>query len=68
MPTYEAAIYNKQVKDARARGEQHPRISEEWASVHFIEVDAMNENMARAKLNRDYPEAEGFVIEELNPA
>jgi len=68
MPTYEAAIYNKDVKEARARGQSHPRIADEWGSVHFIEVDAMNENMARAKLARDYPESDGFVIDEINPA
>ena len=48
-------------------GESHPRIADEWGSVHFIEVDAMNENMARAKLARDYPESDGFVIDEINP-
>lgn len=68
MPTYEAAIYNEQVRDAKKRGQQHPRIAADWASVRFIEVEAMNENMARAKLNQKYPPKDGFVIEEISPA
>lgn len=67
MPTYEAAIYNQQVREAKKRGQKHPKISEEWASVRFIEVQAMNENMARSKLNREYPSSDGFVIEEISP-
>jgi len=68
MPTYEAAIYNEQVKAARGRGESHPKVADEWASVHFIEVEAMNEALAVAKLKRQYPESDGFVIDEVNPA
>jgi len=68
MSTFEAAIYNEQVKAATARGEQHPRIAADWANVRFIEVEAINEAMARAKLNREYPSSEGFVIEEIMPA
>ena len=68
MATFEAAIHNVKVKAARERGELHPKIDDEWTSVHFIEVDAMNENMARAKLGRQYPTADRFVIDELNPA
>ena len=68
MAIFEAAIYNVKVKAARERGESHPKIDDEWTSVHFIEVNAMNENMARAKLGRQYPAADGFVIDELDPA
>ena len=68
MAIFEAAIYNVKVKAAHERGETHPKIDDEWTSVHFIEVDAMNENMARAKLGRQYPTADRFVIDELNPA
>lgn len=66
MPMYEAAIYNKDVRAIRAEGKSHPSISDDWANVRFIEVEAMNEAMARAKLARDFPESDGFVIDELN--
>ncbi len=68
MAIFEAAIYNIKVKAARERGESHPKIDDEWASVHFIEVDAMNEAMARSKVDRQYPAADGSGIDELNPA
>lgn len=68
MPVFEAAIYNVKVKAARERGESHPSIGDEWANVHFIEVDAMSESLARSKLARQYPADEGFVVDELNPA
>ena len=68
MPTFEAAIYNEQVRDAKKRGQSHPRISDDWATVRFIEVEAMNENMARIKLGQKYPGKDGFVIEEISPA
>jgi len=68
MAIFEAAIYNVKVKAARERGESHPKIDDEWTSFHFIEVDAMNKNMARAKLGRRYPAADGSVIDKLNPA
>ena len=67
MPKFEAAIYNSRARDAKA-GAQHPSgISIEWANVRFIEVEAMNENMARIKLDQDYPEKDGFVVEEVTP-
>ena len=65
MPRYEAAIYNQDVRTARAEGKSHPKISDDWANARFIEVEAMNESMARAKLAREYPESDGFIIDEL---
>ena len=67
MPKFEAAIYNSRVRDAK-NGAQHPLgISAEWANVRFIEVEAMNESMARIKLDQDYPEKDGYVVEEITP-
>lgn len=68
MVMFEAAIYNVKVKAARERGALHPKIDDTWARVHFIEVDAMNEHKAQAKLSRQYQADDGFVIDELNLA
>ena len=67
MPKFEAAIYNSRARDAKAGAQQPSGISIEWANVRFIEVEAMNENMARIKLVQDYPEKDGFVVEEVTP-
>tara|TARA_Y100001934_G_C12188103_1_gene695007 strand:+ start:818 stop:1024 length:207 start_codon:yes stop_codon:yes gene_type:complete len=65
MPKFEAAIYNARARDAKAGAQQPSGISVEWANVRFIEVEAMNESMARIKLDQDYPEKDGFVVEDV---
>ena len=67
MPKFEAAIYNSRARDAKAGAQQPLGISAEWANVRFIEVEAMNESMARIKLDQDYPEKDGYVVEEITP-
>ena len=65
MPKFEAAIYNSRARDAKAGAQQPSGISVEWANVRFIEIEAMNESMARIKLDQDYPEKDGFVVEDV---
>lgn len=63
MPKYEVAIYNSAVRDAMARGQQHDSVSSDWASTRYIEITALNEEGARAKASRQYPDSQGFVID-----
>ena len=67
MAKFEAAIYNSQARDAKAGAQLPSGISAEWANVRFVEVEAMNENMARIKLDQDYPKSDGFVVEDVTP-
>ena len=67
MPKFEAAIYNSRARDTEAGAQLPPGISAEWANVRFVEVEAMNENMARIKLDQDYPKKDGYVIEDITP-
>lgn len=63
MPKYEIAIFNAAVRDAVARGQHHDTVSSDWADTRYIEVTALNEDGARAKVSRQYPGAQGYVID-----
>ena len=65
MPKYEVAIYNQEVCDEIAKGENHKLYDEEWADLHFIDVSAPNEEGARAQLQSRYPAEKGFVIDSI---
>mgnify|MGYP001498146126 CR=1 FL=1 len=67
MPKFEAAIYNSRARDTKADAQLPSGISAEWANVRFVEVEAMNESMARIKLDQDYPKKDGYVIEDITP-
>ena len=67
MPKFEAAIYNSRARDAKVGGQEPSGISADWANVRFVEVEAMNENMALIKLDQDYPKKDGYVVEEITP-
>ena len=67
MPKFEAEIYNSRARDAKVGGQEPSGISADWANVRFVEVEAMNENMALIKLDQDYPKKDGYVVEEITP-
>ena len=59
---YEFAIFNEHVRAAVARGEQHKIYKDEGQNQHFIEITAMNEKDATARIRARYPQEHGFVI------
>ncbi len=59
---FEFAIFNEHVRAAVARGEQHKIYKDEWQNQHFIEMTAMNEEDATARIRARYPQEQGFVI------
>lgn len=63
MKKFEIGIYNKKVRELVKMGERHKNLADSWADLHYIEVSANDEAEARAKLDRRYPAAEGYVIE-----
>lgn len=65
---FEAAIFNQQVRDLVKMGEKHRHLSDDWADTHYVEVQAENEQSARAKLAGRYPSDAGYVIEQVVPA
>ena len=65
MPKFEVAIYNQEVCDEIAKGENHSLYDNEWADLHFIEVSAENEEGAKSQLQNRYPTeviCEGYFV------
>lgn len=67
MTKYEVAIYNSEVRERVEAGERHRDLSDEWADMHYIIVDAEDEDDARAAIERKYPSERGFVIDSIHP-
>jgi hypothetical protein len=62
MELYEIAVFNEEVRAALKEGDHHKDLHDEWADQHYIEVRAPDEATARAKVERRYPPAKGYVI------
>ncbi len=65
MAEFEVAIYNKSVRERVAEGERHRQLADDWADVHYIDVEAVTEEAARNQIARKYPPSQGFVIENV---
>ena len=63
MAEYEVAIYNSEVRECVAEGRDHANLTDDWAEIHYIEIEAADEKAARDKVLQRYPEKRGFVIE-----
>lgn len=66
MPKYEIALFNQNVRDLVKQGEAHELYEDSWADTHYVDVVAPSEAMARAKIDKQYPQSRGFVIEQIN--
>lgn len=60
--TYEAAIYNQEVRDMLSNGQHHKDLEDIWSDLQFIEVRAASRDQAVRRLNTRYPASRGFVI------
>ena len=65
MAMYEVTIYNKQVRDKVADGEHHAQFTDDWADFRYVEILAMNEDQARARMKERHPPEKGFVIDNI---
>ena len=66
MPTYEAAVYNRRVRDALRRGDKNDTgLDDEWENTRYVEVTAPDPEQAAARIERRYPEKHGFVLASL---
>ena len=65
MAKFEVAVYNAEVRQKVADGERHKRFADDWAYLHYIEIEANNEEQARAKIEVMHPSVQGFVIDEI---
>jgi hypothetical protein len=63
MPTFEAVVYNKNVRRLLAFGRENTTgWPDSWADHRYVQYKAMSEDQARALAERDYPQKEGFVV------
>ncbi len=65
MAKFEVAVYNAEVRQKLKDGERHGRFTDDWADMHYIEVEAANKEHARALVEVSHPSAQGFVFEEF---
>lgn len=68
MPTFEIAVYNKQVRDRLKIGERHRDLKDEWADMHYVEIKADNLDHAKERAHARFPAEDGYVIESVHPA
>ena len=65
MAKFEAAIYNTEVRQKVADDEHHSRFTDDWADMHYIEIEADNEEQARSKIEVIHPSVQGFVLDNI---
>ena len=65
MAKFEVTIYNKQVREKLADGEHHDHYTDDWADFRYVEILALNEGQARARIMERHPQDRGFVIDNI---
>ena len=65
MAKFEVAVYNAEVRQKVEDGQRHSRFTDDWADMHYIEIEADNEELARAKIEVLHPSVQGFVFDEF---
>lgn len=59
---FEIAVYNQTVRQLVADGASHRWLSDSWADVHYIEIEAGSALTARLAAAARFPGHRGFVI------
>ena len=67
MTTFEVGIFNAEVRECVESGGHHRDLADDWADIHYITLDAPDEEGARAAAERKYPARRGFVIDSIHP-
>ncbi len=65
MAMFEITIYNKEVREKVEAGESDSRFSDKWADFQYINIEAANEEQARAQVEEIHPSVQGFVIDDI---
>ena len=65
MPEFEVAIYNEEVREKVRSGSRHRDLTDDWAEIYYIEVEAKDENDTNQQILRKYPKNQGYVIESV---
>ena len=62
---FEVAVFNKEVRRLMKEGRKHRDLKDDWADMHYIDISADDVAAARTKISQKYPEAQGFVIDNV---
>lgn len=65
MAEFEVAVYNKEVRQKVALGEHHNRFTDDWADIHYLRIEADDDQDVRSKIDVLHPGDQGFVIENI---
>ncbi|MCC7016897.1 MAG: hypothetical protein IT564_06815 [Rhodospirillales bacterium] len=65
MATFEIAVYNQAVREKLKLGERHRELKDEWADIHYVEIEAEDMASARRKAEGKFPQNRGFVIADV---
>ncbi len=65
MAKFEAAVYNAEVRQKMEDGEPHNRFTDDWADMHYIEIEPDNEEQVRSKIEVIHPSVQGFVLDNI---
>ncbi len=65
MAKFEITIYTKEVREKVEAGEHHRDLTDEWADFQYVEIEADTEQQARARAEDRYPNARGYVIDDI---
>ncbi len=65
MAMFEITIYNKEVREKVEAGEHDSRFSDSWADFQYINIEAANEDQARARVEEIHPSVQGFIIDDI---
>ena len=65
MAEFEVAVYNANVCACVADQRRHRDLSDDWADIHYIKIQANSESEAREKDEHRYPDRRGYVIEAI---
>tara|TARA_B100000315_G_scaffold242685_1_gene265146 strand:- start:1289 stop:1513 length:225 start_codon:yes stop_codon:yes gene_type:complete len=67
MAKFEVVVFNEEVRQCVQEGERHKVLSDDWADLHYLEINANDETEARSRIQKKYPADLGYVIESINP-
>jgi hypothetical protein len=62
VPVFEIGVFNAEVRAALNEGEHHKHLKDEWADIHYFEIEAPDQQQAMQQMTRRYPPARGFVL------
>jgi hypothetical protein len=59
---FEVGVFNAEVRAKLAEGDHHKHLKDEWADIHYFEVRAADEVLARRRIAKRFPAVNGYVL------